>query len=140
MSNMVGKPGEKAAYEWFRRCGLETSYAGYYSPFDLAVNGWRVEVKTGDIDADGEWGFNIHRHGKLDESHVDFYVFVLNGMPYLKGSLFMVRDAPIGTKTMRVSVRTLLAGSSDRLNDAHALKMQRGPLPLKSEEPMAVQA
>jgi hypothetical protein len=54
--------------------------AGYYAPFDLYTpRGTRIEVKSSEFRAGKSsnntgWIFNIHRHGKVNNDSVDFYV------------------------------------------------------------------
>lgn len=133
-SQTKGFNGEVRTMSWLRAQGLEVSSAGYYSPFDLVVNGWRCEVKTADLqEKTGTWRFNIHRHGKTDESKVDFYILVMRGVPYSRANIYLVKKAPLGVPTMGISVRSLIARHSHNINDVSCLKESIGPLPLKSE-------
>jgi len=78
-------------------------------PYDLLVNGEkRVEVKVCFRRDDGNWKFNIHRHGILDESNVDVYVLRLEGVPDFKAALHLIIPAPLGSMTIAISLRSLI--------------------------------
>lgn len=54
---------------------------------------------------------NIHRHGIVDESQVDFYVFRLDGQPvyfFGKAAIYLIIPAPLNMKTAVISPRSLL--------------------------------
>ena len=82
--------------------------------FDLLVDGWRIDVKTGKMDACFEWTFNIHRHGVLKEDLIDFYILRLEGVPGTKGGwpVHLLLRSPVGRKTMRYTVRSLISGDA----------------------------
>ena len=78
--------------------------AHYNSPFDVVVNGKRVEIKVSTFHEDkGGWFFNIHRHGKIDESNVDFYLLCLKSQT----DIFVLRPSPTGKLTILISKRSL---------------------------------
>lgn len=74
---------------------------------DMIANDARIEAKYTTLNREGEWRFNIHRHGILDESGVDVYVFCLDGVPG-GNPLYLVLPAPIGSPTMVFSVHSLV--------------------------------
>jgi hypothetical protein len=107
----MGKNGERKAAAWLYRMGFSpTIEADYRSSFDISCNDMRLEVKTAIIRKvvrkykDREysydcWKFNIHRHNKLNERGVRAYIFIC--MKSLRDRMprFIIRKAPIGSKT-----------------------------------------
>lgn len=81
--------------------------APYHSPFDLLVRSFKVEVKCAKP-IKGEWKFNIHRHNKVKESNVDFYILRLDKFPYSKKAMHLVLKAPLRKPTVTVTIRSLL--------------------------------
>lgn len=83
----------------------------YGSPYDLMVDGLRVEVKCAAPQKDRadalKWKFNIHRHGVLDEKQTDLYILRIEGLPYSKAAIHMALKAPIGQFTLEVPIRGL---------------------------------
>lgn len=98
----------------------------YRSPFDLLVNGWRVEVKIADINKKGTWQVNIHRHGKLAEKDVDYYIFCLRGVPFSTSDIYIVRRAPLRAKTVGFSVRSLISRYSSLVGEPLLDEMRMG--------------
>jgi len=93
----------------FRVRGYSVIAAPYHGPFDLLVNGKRVEVKVARKNERFLWHLNIHRHGKLDESNVDVYAILLDLRQVgKKKPLLLLRPAPIGAATIAYSIDTLL--------------------------------
>lgn len=83
--------------------------------WDILVDGrWHIEVKTAAPRKVGAnpptWFFNIHRHGLVDESKVDFYVLRLEDVPYCKYPIHLLLPSPIGKPTVAVSFRALVNG------------------------------
>jgi len=77
-------------------------------PYDvLTKNGLRIEVKDSIRNKRGEWVFNFARHGKLDESEVDFYVLCCRGLSK-HYRVFVVIPAPMRLKYKRISLRMLV--------------------------------
>ncbi len=103
-----GRSGEKSVVAWLRSKGMKASLTKYAQPYDMLVNGWRCEVKTATMNSDGVWLFNIHRHGKLNEAEVDFYILVLEGVPFCKAAIYIIKKAPISSPTVSISVRSLI--------------------------------
>lgn len=88
---------QSLAVEWIRRQfpAAVVTPAEYCAPFDVVVNGRRIEIKSANFSSNrGAWSFNIHRHGKLDESQVDYYLFRLNLVD--RPPEHMLFPAPIG--------------------------------------------
>lgn len=82
--------------------------------WDILVDGrWHIEVKTAgrrDIRGVPGWVFNIHRHGVLDESKVDFYVLRLEEVPYSKYAIHLLLPSPLKQLTLLVTFRKFLNG------------------------------
>lgn len=105
-----GSNGVGNVEAWLRGRGLKVMKSkAYRSPFDLLVNGWRVEVKIAEMNKRGKWQVNIHRHGKMTEDEVDFYVFCLRDVPLSTSDIYLVRRAPLKSKTVSFTVRSLLS-------------------------------
>jgi hypothetical protein len=78
-------------------------------PYDvLTTNGLRIEVKDAIRNKRGEWTFNFARHGKLDESEVDFYVLCLRGLSK-HYRVFVVIPAPMKVNSKHISLRQLIS-------------------------------
>lgn len=122
--------------QWLKLKGINTEHASYYAPFDLYTSrGTRIEVKYAPFSVrpkpmalNGEqaaWWFNIHRHGKLDCSAVDFYILRCDGSPELEtvglnAAFHVIIKSPIEKKTLCLSLRTILRDYGSNV-DAHAL-------------------
>lgn len=105
----------EATQSWLRSKGFSSLKTAYNCPFDLLVNGKRVEVKESRAQTVIEggrqriiWKINIHRHNKLDETQVDIYIFRLLGFPEFTSGLYLLLKPPIRSKTVRISVRSLI--------------------------------
>jgi hypothetical protein len=85
----------------------------YNNPYDLVVDGHRVEVKCAAARPDSDrpdsliWTFNLHRHGILSEQ-TDLYLLRLEKVPYSKAAIHMLLKAPVGVTTLYISMRSLL--------------------------------
>lgn len=98
----------------------------YNYKFDSLINRKRIEIKCGKIQSYGIWKFNIHRHGKLDESSVDFYVIRLEDVPFVRHNwIHMVIPAPIGVSTLAIGMADLIEGKYARYIDAVHLIIDR---------------
>lgn len=100
------------------RSGRRVERMKSQSPFDLRVDGHRVEVKTAlprMIDchrATPSYRFNIHRHGILLE-RTAWYIFRLE-RAIEEASVYVLLRAPIRRKTLAISERSLHAGKWNR--------------------------
>ena len=93
-----------------QHCGLRTKFFGGNNPskFDILVDGSvRVECKDSRRGYGGRWHFPIARHGELNESEVDFYIFALRGMAK-RARVYVILPAPIGKTGLCMSMRSLL--------------------------------
>jgi hypothetical protein len=102
-----------------RSKGFDVELRDYASPFDLLVNGRRVEVKaarpTSWSTKNGRhsytlWRLNLHRHGRLTENEVDFYVFRLEDVPEFRNAVHLVVPSPAKSKTVSLTLRSLIGG------------------------------
>jgi|SRR5882762_716138 len=123
-----GKRAETYVCSWLKTQGLEVTMMGYTSPYDLLVNGWRCEVKMAPMKPNGKWNFNIHRHGKVNELEVDFYIFVLEDVPYCKASIYLIKKAPLSCPTVEISVRSLIVRHSQDVHNVKPLLEKPPPL------------
>lgn len=108
----AGYQVERKVYSTMRSRGRRVTHMAYLSPYDLVIDGWRVEVKGAQMRmARGApiWTFNLHRHGKLAEN-CDFYVFCLLGCPYASYAIYLLYNAPMKRKVHALSFRSLLTG------------------------------
>jgi hypothetical protein len=117
---IFGSKSERAiAYLLRRTYGRRVVTMDQKGPFDLLVDGWRVELKAANrTEQAGQprWMFNIHRHGVLEET-TDFYVLRLEDVPYSKYAIHLLYRAPIGVTVINVSMRNLLNGTSMRAEE-----------------------
>ena len=110
---------QQAARHWLSSHGIKVAIASYYSPFDLYTpNGTRLEVKHSLFsrrhNGQHSWQFNIHRHNKVDGSHVDFYILRADVSPVLQAlgfdtPVYLVIPSPIEVPTVSISLRTMLS-------------------------------
>jgi hypothetical protein len=121
----LGISGEERVRNWLNGYGIKSEHAGYSSPYDLICDGRRIEVKTASMCADNgipTWRVNIHRHGKLDESNVDFYVIRLEDFPGMKAALHLVVPSPIERSTLNINMRNLILRWSKYANAIDLIK------------------
>jgi hypothetical protein len=110
-----GRLGEDAVYHLLStRYGRDVHTAPYLSPYDITIDGIRVEVKTAKprTQNDGypmlSWTFNIHRHGKIPTIQPDCYLLRLEDVPYSSNAIHLVFLAPLYRPTIQISIRALL--------------------------------
>jgi hypothetical protein len=98
----TGRIGEEIAATWLIRNGFTPRLRNQPGiPFDILCEGRRLEVKASLPRGNGYWGFNIHRHGKLDESKCDGYILVFFGLADGLAKAFVVAS-PVGRKVLTV--------------------------------------
>ena len=111
-----GRKRQAAIYKALKAAGREVKQQKHsHCPFDLLVDGKRIEVKAsirlaGKNHCTGTWLFNLHRHNKLDESGVDYYILALSELPGMKQSMYLLVPAPIGKKLIVISIFSLIRG------------------------------
>jgi hypothetical protein len=104
-----GKKAEVRTAAKLRGFGFSVKQMPQRSPFDLLVQGKRIEVKHALPTSAGRWHVNLHRRNVLNESEVDAYVFLLDGIPGNNSApIYLVAPAPLGKKTMDFSFMTLV--------------------------------
>ena len=104
----LGTSAEKKIVDALRKRGFKSIRAPYRSPFDLVVDGARVEVKCARSTSKGRWVVNFHRHGILDESKVDAYIVRLMDVPSSLFPIHLVFKAPTGTLSVGYTFRSLV--------------------------------
>ena len=90
----------------------------------LLIDGLRVEVKQSSLSSGKWWKINLHRHGVLDESDVDAYLLLLNGVPGVVGgmALYLVIPAPQNVKGLAISFSSLMRQWRDNIEAWKLLK------------------
>lgn len=121
-STRFGKAGEKKVLTWLAKQNVRLSITPDDYPYDLIANGWRCEVKTSSPSKNGLWRFNIHRHGKMTEYYVDFYIFCLIDVPFCGIPIYVIKKAPLKTPTVTMSFRTLITKHRNDIENVKALK------------------
>ena len=108
--------------EYYIRCllvahGRKVKLQRRREPFDMLVDGrWRVEVKAAQSQRQGTgghqpvWKFNIHRHGKVEETDTDLYILRLENVPFCRYAVYLLFKAPVKAPTITISFRSLLNG------------------------------
>lgn len=111
-SQMVkhGVSVELEAVRWLVKFIPDASQAPFRAKYDILANGKRIEAKQSEFGSGRKqaWFFNIHRHGVVEESQVDFYILRLEAAPIFKAAIHLVLPAPIGRPTIVISLRSLL--------------------------------
>lgn len=127
-SQQLGKVAERNVAKILSFYGRTVAVQRHKSPFDLLVDGLRVEVKCSEMQMRDElpvWHFNIHRHGVVSEA-TDFYIFRLEHVPFSKKPIHLLYRAPLNTHMACVSFRTLLNKDSAAASDFY--RFARGEL------------
>ena len=89
--------------------------------FDFLLNGHRVEFKAASPTHSKKqspfWQFALHRHSKLREHDVDYYVLCFESIPFTTANFYGAIQAPFGRKTIQYGMPELLknAESLNRL-------------------------
>jgi len=119
---------------WLHGRGVSVRTAGYYAPFDLITDGnTRIEVKFAELRPINPaknlgWAFNIHRHGKVSNGSVDFYIFRcemgkrIGKLMGFSNAIHLVIPSPIDKTVIAVSLRSLIRGQwAQYLNNPKAI-------------------
>jgi hypothetical protein len=97
----------------------------------LLLDGVRVGVKIAS-GKNGKWKINLHCHGRLDESSLDAYLFVLNNVPgNAREPLYLLFPAPQGTTTFDFTFASLTRLYSANIDDwdlIHSLSRLKGKM------------
>ena len=108
---------------WLRSKGFVPARMPYHSPFEFLVNNKRVVVKEANRASNQmHWRLNIHRHGKVDESEVDVYLFRLLDVPGFSSSVYLMMPAPIGAPSVTISLRSLIQRYAKYVDNIEPLK------------------
>lgn len=100
---------ERRVYQWLRNYLPEISRAKYRGACDMAYRDKQIEVKVAKLRTDHTWQFSLQRHNVLSETDVDFYILRLEDVPFAKAAIHLVVPAPLGTPTLKITFRTLMA-------------------------------
>lgn len=89
---------------------------GFKIKQDLMVDGIRVEVKCASplqskkSQKAPNWFVNFHRHNKMSEGHVDYYIVRLVPVEIMgKRSIHLLFKSPVLTSTMNFTIHSLLS-------------------------------
>jgi hypothetical protein len=112
----IGQEGELAVYQLLCSVyGRKVQRMPYNHPFDLLVDGLRVDVKTANPHRTSKhhkdfisWCFNIHKAGIVLSSQADCYVCRLEGVPFSRTAIHLAFVSPITVPTIIISMRSLL--------------------------------
>jgi hypothetical protein len=111
-SQQLGKAGEQVVARMLSMQGFHHLYWPNDKSCDLLVEKTtRVEIKTARRGSGGTWRVNVHRHGRLQESGVDAYIFLLEDVPLTDGDpepVYLVFPAPVRRSNYQFSLRSLL--------------------------------
>jgi hypothetical protein len=119
----LGLREETALNNWLRKQGFRSIKMPFHNPYDLFVDGARIEVKCCEMNSRSTWGVNFHRRGILDESRVDAYVIKLYGVPgHSHNGLHLVLRAPVGVMRIDFSFYTLLTKHHSAINNWELLR------------------
>jgi hypothetical protein len=91
-------------------------------PMIISIDGVVVSVKQANF-SKGLWKFNFHSHGKMDESGIDAYLLLLNGVEGYDGlPLYLILPSPIGVKGIWISFSSLMRKYRDNIEAWGLLK------------------
>jgi len=111
-SHQHGRAAEDTFMGTIRARGAKIYLARQRENFDFWVNGRRVEFKTARPTQTKRqspyWQFSLHRHGKLNESDIDFYVVCFEEIPYMQKNFYGAVQAPVQVKSLSYGMPDLL--------------------------------
>ncbi len=102
----------------------------YNSDYDLFIDSkWKCEVKSAKPISTRpmngpSWFFNVHRHGVVKEN-CHFYVLRLEDVPGHKYAVHLLVRAPVGTKTVCFTLRSLIETAAPMVQEFDNLKKGR---------------
>ena len=103
-SDEHGRQAELTFIRTARGMGAKVEHPPQWN-FDFKVNGHRVEFKTArprqPKRGSPDWQFNLHRHGRLNEQTVDFYILCFEQIPYSQHNFYGAVKAPQYRKTLQ---------------------------------------
>ena len=113
----LGYTSERLVMCLLRAAGRKVKRMHSLDKFDLLVDDkTRIEVKGVDCSGDPKrkWPVNIHRHGIVNESDVDYYIIRLCNLDILGTyGIYLMFKAPVETSSFLISLRSLLTIHSD---------------------------
>jgi hypothetical protein len=117
-SNRHGQVSEVRVAKLLRDAGRTVKQMPYGAPFDLLVDGWKVDVKASQMTIGGAksgrsgmplWAFVINRF-KRDDEPCDFYILRLEDVPYRsRKPLHLLLPAPLRTARLVIGFSALLS-------------------------------
>lgn len=113
----LGIGAEHKVHYLLKYHGLDSAHVGrVHVKKDLIVNGFRVEVKCSNpAPTNGDpwkpvWFVNFHRHMKMSEDHVDYYIIRLVPAAFMeKRSFHLLFKSPVSVLTMSFTIHSLLS-------------------------------
>jgi hypothetical protein len=120
---ILGRSGEVNVCSLLRRAGRRANVVKHRRPYDLLVDGWKIDVKTakphlnycnGNVPT---WMFRIHSNYKMREHETDFYVFRFEQVPYFRQPIHLLVKSPIQKPFVAVSLRQLIIQWAHLAND-----------------------
>jgi len=114
-----GLAGQKWAAQKLIGMGYRVKEMGLGCPFDLLVNDVkRIEAKIARPNERWEWFVNVHHGGKLNETNVDCYLFILTQIPGMKAMpLYLLFASPVERLTFKFSFASLLRKYHKAIDD-----------------------
>jgi hypothetical protein len=106
---LTGIQGEERVLKLLKTYGRSCDRQFHQDPFDILVDGWRVDVKTAvPVEYHGgyRWLFNLH-HGGRPITGCDFFVLRLEDVPFSVRPVHLLLGAPFPTLTVAVTVQSL---------------------------------
>lgn len=107
MDETFGHSAETTVINRLKYQGIDTRRARVKAPFDILADGKPVEVKAARY-SDGQWVFNIHRHGAMPNFPIHAYVLCLADFPSYDQLITLVVPPKIKGYTVNINPRTLL--------------------------------
>jgi hypothetical protein len=119
--HFVGKLAERRVAAKLRGLGYQVDLMPHSHPFDLMVNGKRVEVKYSrpQKSKNGRWRVSCASHRRRNESSVDVYVILLEDFPGYTpiDPLYLVFRSPINRPSPNFSWMTVRRNHQDAINN-----------------------
>lgn len=108
MPPQSGLTDERRVCTWLRRYIPNARPAQHGEKGDIICGSKHVEVKSCRGRNKGEWGFNLQRHGVLDETDIDAYILRLDNVPGFERAIHLVLPAPFRRSTITITLRSLM--------------------------------
>lgn len=120
-SHALGRNAEIRVAQYLRECGRSVQGMPLRHPFDLLVDGWRVDVKCADMvmrRGHPTWVFGVLQQGYRDKPEdTDFYILRAVNVPHAERPVHLLFKAPLAVNTMQLSVASMLCIHGQGLAD-----------------------